>query len=78
LPPEYLRKGKSAKQKKRDKERDKADGRIKDEWTPMGLTKWGATIRANPVWKKVSRATKCLSTRDWGVGDLNLSQIKYS
>lgn len=67
LPPEYLRKGKSAKQKKRDKERDKADGRIKDEWTPMGLTKWGATIRANPVWKKVSRATKCLSTRDWGV-----------
>lgn len=67
LPPEYLRKGKSAKQKKRDKERDKADGKIKDEWTPMGLTKWGATIRANPVWKKVSRATKCLSTRDWGV-----------
>ncbi|KAG1730571.1 hypothetical protein EDB19DRAFT_1929409 [Suillus lakei] len=67
LPPEYLRKGKSAKQKKRDKERDKADGKIKDEWTPLGLTKWGATIRANPVWKKVSRATKCLSTRDWGV-----------
>lgn len=67
LPPEYLRKGKSAKQKKRDKERDKADGKMKDEWTPMGLTKWGATIRANPVWKKVSRATKCLSTRDWGV-----------
>ncbi|KAG1819471.1 uncharacterized protein BJ212DRAFT_1445930 [Suillus subaureus] len=67
LPPEYIRKGKSAKQKKRDKERDKADGKIKDEWTPMGLTKWGATIRANPVWKKVSRATKCLSTREWGV-----------
>ncbi|KAG2158054.1 uncharacterized protein EDB93DRAFT_742537 [Suillus bovinus] len=67
LPPEYSRKGKSAKQKKRDKERDKADGKIKDEWIPMGLTKWGATIRANPVWKKVSRATKCLSTRDWGV-----------
>lgn len=67
LPPEYLRKGKSVKQKKRDKERDKADGKNKDEWTPMGLTKWGATIRANPVWKKVSRATKCLSTRDWGV-----------
>ncbi|KAG1760047.1 hypothetical protein EDD22DRAFT_848778 [Suillus occidentalis] len=70
LPPEYLRKGKSAKQKKRDKERDKADGRIKDEWAPMGLTKWGATIRANPVWKKVSRATKCLSTRDWGVDEV--------
>ncbi|KAG1749128.1 uncharacterized protein EDB91DRAFT_1235613 [Suillus paluster] len=67
LPSEYLRKGKSAKQKRRDKERDKADGKIKDEWTPMGLTKWGATVRANPVWKKVSRATKCLSTRDWGV-----------
>ncbi|KAG0706394.1 hypothetical protein DFH29DRAFT_171526 [Suillus ampliporus] len=67
LPAEYLRKGKSAKQKKRDKERDKAEGKIKDEWTPMGLTKWGATVRANPIWKKVSRATKCLSTRDWGV-----------
>ncbi|OAX43813.1 hypothetical protein K503DRAFT_861974 [Rhizopogon vinicolor AM-OR11-026] len=67
LPSEYLRKGKSVKQKKRDKERDKADGKNKDEWTPMGLTKWGATIRANPVWKRVSRATKCLSTRDWGV-----------
>lgn len=67
LPPEYARKGKSAKQKKRDKDRDKTDGKIKDEWAPMGLIKWGATIRANPVWKKVSRATKCLSTRDWGV-----------
>lgn len=76
LPPEYLRKGKSAKQKKRDKERDKSDGKIKDEWTPVGLTKWGATIRANPVWKKVSRATKCLSTRDWGVaiGELRLTR----
>lgn len=67
LPPEYARKGKSAKQKKRDKDRDKTDGKIKDEWAPMGLIKWGATIRANPIWKKVSRATKCLSTRDWGV-----------
>lgn len=78
LPPEYLRKGKSVKQKKRDKERDKADGKNKDEWTPMGLTKWGATVRANPVWKKVSRATKCLSTRDWGVCNIVLSQLKCS
>lgn len=77
LPPEYLRKGKSVKQKRRDKERDKVDGKYKDEWTPMGLTKWGATIRANPIWKKVSRATKSLSTRDWGVCVIILSQLKY-
>jgi len=76
LPPDYLRKGKSVKQKKREKEREKVDGKIKDEWTPMGLTKWGATIRANPVWKKVSRATKCLSTRDWGVCGIIFIQRK--
>lgn len=66
LPPEYLRKGKSSKQKKKDK--DKADTKgSKEEWAPLGFAKWGAIIRANPMYKKVSKATKCLSTKDWGV-----------
>jgi chromatin modification-related protein VID21 len=78
LPVEFNRKGKPTKQqRKREKEREKnagsekGDGRKdkdnKDDWVPMGLNKWGATVRTNPVWKKVSRASKCLSTREWGV-----------
>ncbi|KAH7927096.1 hypothetical protein BV22DRAFT_1118490 [Leucogyrophana mollusca] len=69
LPADYIRKGKSAKQRKRDKERekDKSDPKNKEEWALMGLNKWGAAIRANPIWKKVSRASKCLSTREWSV-----------
>ena len=66
LPPEYLRKGKSSKQKKKDK--DKTDNKGgKEEWTPLGFAKWGAIIRANPIYKRVSRANKCLSTKDWSV-----------
>jgi chromatin modification-related protein VID21 len=80
LPVEFNRKGKPARQqRKREKEREKnerglekGDGGkkekdLKEDWVPMGLNRWGATIRANPVWKKVARAQKCLSTRDWGV-----------
>ncbi|EIW85452.1 hypothetical protein CONPUDRAFT_98516, partial [Coniophora puteana RWD-64-598 SS2] len=68
LPAEFSRKTRSAKQRKKDKDKDKdAKGGGKDEWAPMGVAKWGATIRANPVWKKVSRTPKCLSTRDWSV-----------
>jgi chromatin modification-related protein VID21 len=66
LPPEYLRKGKSSKQKKKDKDKmDIKGGR--EEWAPLGFARWGAIIRANPIYKKVSRATKCLSTKDWSV-----------
>jgi len=65
LPSEHSRKSKLSKQRKRDK--DKSEGKNKDEWMPLGFVKWGALIRANPVYTKVSRATKCLSTRDWGV-----------
>ena len=68
LPPEYSRKSKPSKQRKRDK--DKTEAKTKDEWMPLGFVKWGALIRANPVHKKVSRATKCLSTRDWGVSSV--------
>jgi chromatin modification-related protein VID21 len=67
LPAEYNRKNKS-KQRKREKERERNDAkRDTNDWTPTGLNKWAATINANPVWKKVSRATKSLSSREWAV-----------
>lgn len=74
LPAEFQRKSKSARQSKRrdkdkDKDKDKGDG--KPEWAPMGINKWGATIRVNPVFKRISKATKCLSTRDWNVRDFS-------
>jgi chromatin modification-related protein VID21 len=77
LPVEFNRKGKLTKQqRKREKERErfergseKVEGRkdVKEEWVPIGLNRWGALLRANPVWRRMSRATKCLSTRDWNV-----------
>jgi len=80
LPAEFQRKGKVLKQqRKREKERDKgeklSDGRKdgKDDWVPLGANRWGAIIRANPLWKRVSRASKCLSTREWGVRMLYIS-----
>lgn len=74
LPPEFLRKGKSSKQRKRDK--DKTETKIKEEWVPLGFVKWGALIRANPVHEKVSRASKCLSTREWGVAITELRLMR--
>lgn len=77
LPPEYNRKVRSAKlQRKREKGREKNEGRrdkdgTKDDWYPLGLNRWAATVNANPVWKRVSRATKCLSTREWAVSAFN-------
>jgi chromatin modification-related protein VID21 len=56
--------------RKKDKEKDKVPESRKDgidDWTPLGLNKWGVTIKANPLWKRVSRATKTMSTRDWNV-----------
>ncbi|TFY77518.1 hypothetical protein EWM64_g6494 [Hericium alpestre] len=87
LPAEFQRKGKLAKQqRKRDKEKEKGenglargDGRgreARDDWTPMGINKWGAVMRANPLWRRMSRATKCLSTRDWGVAFEELRFIR--
>jgi len=61
LPADFIRKVKP---------RRKKDGkREKDDAIPMGLTRWGATIMANPLWKRVAKATKCLNTREWGVRD---------
>jgi chromatin modification-related protein VID21 len=77
LPVEFNRKPKPTKgQRRREKEREKNEKgsergdskrENKEDWVPMGINKWGATIRANPVYKKVSRASKCLSTREWNV-----------
>lgn len=67
LPAEFQRKAKPTRRGKRDKDKDKLDGRTHAEWTPMGINKWGAIVRANPIHKKLSRAPKCLSTQDWSV-----------
>ena len=79
LPAEFSRKTKTTKRKK-EKERDKSDSKKdRDEILPMGVSRWGATVLANPVWKRVSRATKCLSTREWGVCLYNYpNPSKYS
>ena len=63
-----LKLGKSLR--KKDKEKDKVPESRKDgidDWTPLGINRWGVSIRANPLWKRVSRATKTMSTRDWNV-----------
>lgn len=65
LPAEFTRKVRPTKRKRerageRDGKRDKDD-------VPLGLNRWNAILTANPVWRRVSRASKCLSTREWGV-----------
>lgn len=71
LSADFKTKNKKVKQKKKDKEKGKAEGQKdkewKDDWVPWGLNRWNATIRTNPVYKRVAKATKCLSTRDWAV-----------
>jgi len=67
-----LKLGKSLR--KKDKEKDKVPESRKDgtdDWTPLGINKWGVTIKANPLWKRVSRAPKTMSTRDWNVSVLS-------
>lgn len=66
LPSEFHRRGKttSKRERKRDKERD---GVSRSDWQPLSLVKWAALLHANPVYTKLQRATKCLSTRDWSV-----------
>jgi chromatin modification-related protein VID21 len=63
-----LKLGKSLR--KKEKEKDKGPESRKDatdDWMPLGINKWGVTIKANPLWKRVSRATKTMTTRDWNV-----------
>lgn len=69
LPAEFQRKSKPTKlQRKKEKEREKGENKKdRDDWVPLGVVRWGINIRANPVHKKVTRATKCLTTREWTV-----------
>ncbi|KAI0302125.1 hypothetical protein BC826DRAFT_987375 [Russula brevipes] len=65
--------------RKKDKEKDKGlesrkDGA--DDWIPLGINRWGATIKANPLWRRVSRATKTMTTRDWNVAFTELRLIR--
>jgi chromatin modification-related protein VID21 len=64
FPADFTRKAKPIKRKK-DKERE--GKRDRDDTVPMGLARWSATLMANPLWRKVSRAGKTLSTREWSV-----------
>ncbi|TFY67457.1 hypothetical protein EVJ58_g1621 [Rhodofomes roseus] len=81
LPVEFQRKGVSGRhKKKRDKDKhekggDKGEPK-KDDWQPIGIHKWGALVRANPVWKKLAKATKCVSTHDWNVAYRELRLIR--
>ena len=71
LPIEFSRKSKpKTKKKDRESRKDKDKDKDKDEWTSLGLNRWGFTINANPVWKRVAKAAKCLTTRDWSVSTL--------
>lgn len=73
LPADFSRKTKPAKQQRKHKEREKNSAgdkaKDKDDWAPLGVSRWGATLRANPVHVKVSRAPKCLNSREWSVRD---------
>ncbi|KAJ7184286.1 hypothetical protein C8R46DRAFT_1063570 [Mycena filopes] len=64
------------KHKEREKNSAGDKGKDKDDWTPLGISRWGATIRANPVHNKVSRAPKCLNSREWSVAMTELRLIR--
>jgi chromatin modification-related protein VID21 len=72
LPIEFQRRGKLSKlQRKREKEKERGEKSVegkKEDWLPTGLSRWNATLRANPVWTRIARAQKTVSTRDWSVG----------
>ncbi|KAJ7445688.1 hypothetical protein B0H11DRAFT_395549 [Mycena galericulata] len=80
LPADFSRKTKPPKQPRKHKEREKNGpgdkAKDKDDWAPLGVSRWGATLRANPVHVKVSRAPKCLSSREWGVAMAELRLIR--
>ena len=72
LPPEFRKKN-TRTQRKREKERERTEVRKdREDWAPMGMTKWRALLRANPTWQHLARSTKSLTTKDWNV---SLSRI---
>lgn len=66
LPPEFRKKTTRA-QRKREKERERTEVKKEEDWSPMGMARWRALLRANPTWQYLSRSTKSLTTRDWNV-----------
>lgn len=86
LPPEFNRKVKTKsrrKEKEKDREREKEGGREKEnikkeDWFPMGINRWAATLNANPVWKRVMRPSKCLSSREWAVRASFIPTLNHS
>jgi chromatin modification-related protein VID21 len=71
LSAEFNRKARPAKlQRKKEKEQQKADNKKdkdKDDWVPQGSQKWMISLKLNPVYKKLNRSSKCISTKDWSV-----------
>lgn len=72
LPPEFNRK----KSTKRKKDRDRSDKSQKDDTLPIGINKWTAMLTANPVYKRMSKSAKCLSSRDWSIAMAELRLIR--
>ncbi|KAL0571234.1 chromatin modification-related protein VID21 [Marasmius crinis-equi] len=72
------KKGKYAKQRRKEREKaEKAGGQVnKEEWTPWGFNRWIITIKTNPLYKRVSKSTKCLTTRDWGIAMNELKLLR--
>ncbi|KAF6765080.1 hypothetical protein DFP72DRAFT_870046 [Ephemerocybe angulata] len=68
LPAEFNRK-KASKRKK-----DRSDKKSDD--LPMGFNRWAASVIANPVYTRMKRSTKCLSTKDWSVAIAELRLIR--
>lgn len=78
LPPEFRKKN-TRTQRKREKERERTEVRKdREDWLPMGMTRWRALLRANPTWQHLARSTKSLTTKDWNVSldhDLNFRKF---
>ncbi|KAF7295349.1 hypothetical protein MIND_01074300 [Mycena indigotica] len=76
MPADFSRKTKPGKQQRKHKDKNGATIKDKDDWAPMGISRWGALLRANPIHPKLARATKCLSSRDWSVAMQELRLIR--
>lgn len=78
LPAEFQRRPTKVKRKRERERNGSSEVRKgeKEEFVPIGFNKWGAIVRANPVWKRVARASKCLTTRDWVVAARDLRVLR--
>lgn len=65
-----------AESDRKSKEKEKEKERDKDDFVPLGAARWNAAIRVNPVYKRLPKAMKCLSTKDWTTGMNELKLIR--